>query len=317
MPESFSQPCVTDLEQRLAPRRAAERLHQKGRMAHGRGDFVLRHHGLIVPLVRGAFVLAGLYRRGLANALRPVVREVRFEFPNLPAELDGRRILHLSDLHIDGIEGMAERVAELISGIRADLCVFTGDYRFEVEGCCDLIYPRMRTILSAVHAPQGVLGILGNHDEADIALGLAELGVRMLVNDAVEIAGGAWVIGVDDAHYYGCDDLSGPLAVIPPGAFRILLAHTPELYAEAGAAGIDLYLCGHTHAGQVCLPRIGPLLLNAVCPRPYTQGQWQHQGMKGYTSAGIGCSLLPMRFNCPPEIVVIEMVRRASGSNLG
>jgi predicted MPP superfamily phosphohydrolase len=162
-----------------------------------------------------------------------------------------------------------------------------------------------------------VLGILGNHDEADIALGLAELGVRMLVNDAVEIAGGAWVIGVDDAHYYGCDDLSGPLAVIPPGAFRILLAHTPELYAEAGAAGIDLYLCGHTHAGQVCLPRIGPLLLNAVCPRPYTQGQWQHQGMKGYTSAGIGCSLLPMRFNCPPEIVVIEMVRRASGSNLG
>jgi hypothetical protein len=169
----------------------------------------------------------------------------------------------------------------------------------------------MRTILQAVRARHGVLAILGNHDEADIALGLAKMGVRMLINDAVETAGGFWIIGVDDAHYYGCDDLSSPLATVPEGAFKLLLAHTPELYAEAAEAGIDLYLCGHTHAGQVCLPGIGPLLLNAACPRAYTRGRWRHRNTEGYTSSGVGCSLLPVRYNCPPEITRIELARPA------
>ena len=94
---------VSDLEWRLAPRRAAELLHHKGRTAHGHGDFMARHK-LVRPLVQGALLAAGLYGRGRANALRPVVRQMRFEFPNLPAEAEGFRILHLSDLHIDGLE---------------------------------------------------------------------------------------------------------------------------------------------------------------------------------------------------------------------
>ncbi len=307
---------VSDLEWRLAPRRAAELLHHKGRTAHGHGDFMARHRKLVRPLVQGALLAAGLYGRGRANALRPVVRHVRFELPNLPVEAEGFRILHLSDLHIDGQDGLAEAVAGLVRGLRVDLCVMTGDYRYGVEGPCDRVYAGMHTILEAVRARHGVLAILGNHDEADMAVRLAEKGTRMLINDAVRIAGGIAINGVDDAHYYGCDDLSTPLAAVPEGAFKLLLAHTPELYAEAAEAAIDLYLCGHTHAGQVRLPYWGPLMLNAACPRAYTQGRWRHGSTAGYTSAGVGCSLLPVRYNCPPEIAVIELARSGRRSGI-
>jgi hypothetical protein len=118
-----------------------------------------------------------------------------------------------------------------------------------------------------------------------------------------------WLIGVDDPHYYGCDDLAQALETVPANAFRLLLAHTPEMFDEAARSGIHLYLTGHTHGGQICVPRIGPLLLYAECPRTYTRGHWRHNGMQGYTSAGVGCSMLPVRYSCPPEIAVIELVK--------
>jgi predicted MPP superfamily phosphohydrolase len=233
---------------------------------------------------------------------------VRFEFPDLLPRLDGFRILHLADLHIDGMDGLAEIAARHIAQLPVDLCVMTGDYRFEVDGPCDEVYPRMRTILSSVRARHGVLAILGNHDEADIAVELENLGARMLINEAVGLPDhGLSVIGVDDSHYYGCDDLSAAVTAVPPGAFRLFLAHTPEIFAEAATAGIHLYLCGHTHAGQICLPKIGPPLLNAACPKAYTRGCWRHRQMHGYTSAGLGCSMVPVRYYCPPEITVIEL----------
>jgi predicted MPP superfamily phosphohydrolase len=146
------------------------------------------------------------------------------------------------------------------------------------------------------------------------------MGVQVLVNDSVEVGSGAQairVIGVDDPHYYGCDDLAAALADVPADAFKVLLAHSPEMYEEAAQAGIHLYLCGHTHAGQIRLrvPFTGRLfapLKNADCPREYADGAWRHRTMQGYTSAGLGSSLLPVRYNCPPEIVIIELRRSAS-----
>jgi uncharacterized protein len=79
------------------------------------------------------------------------------------------------------------------------------------------------------------------------------------------------------------------------------------MYRESSDNAIHLYLCGHTHGGQIRLPGIGHLRQNAQCPRSYAQGHWKHNDMHGYTSAGVGCSMLPVRFNCPPEIVLIEL----------
>jgi predicted MPP superfamily phosphohydrolase len=116
-------------------------------------------------------------------------------------------------------------------------------------------------------------------------------------------------MGVDDPHFFGCDDLHEASRGVPERAFKLLLAHTPELYKDAAEAGVDLYLTGHTHAGQVRFPFVGALAQLADCPRAFAFGHWRHQRMLGYTTAGAGCSLLPVRFNCPPEIVIIELAR--------
>ncbi len=251
-----------------------------------------------------------MLRRGERNALDPRLRTIGLEFANLPASFDGFRILHLSDIHADGLEGLVQALCTRLGGLEADLCVLTGDYRYEVEGSCATVYPQMERILGCVRSKHGILGILGNHDFAEKVTHLERMGVRMLMNDSLEIyRGGAsiWVTGVDDPHYYGCDDLSGALSGVPQGAFTVLLAHSPELFEEAADRAVDLYLCGHTHAGQICLPGGIPIVLNASCPRHLARGLWRYRQVQGYTSAGIGCSLLPVRFNCPPEIAVLEL----------
>jgi hypothetical protein len=240
------------------------------------------------------------------------VRRITLQFDDLPAELDGFKLLHISDFHIDGVDGLAEALAEALKNIKADLCVFTGDYRFEDRGPCDRVYPRMRIVCEAISAKHGIYGILGNHDAAEVAFGMEEVGVRMLVNEAVEIAqnGGAlWVVGVDDPFDYRCHDIPGALSTVPARAFKILLAHAPELYEQANSLGISLYLAGHTHAGQIRLPLLGAVKHNAKCPPAYRFGLWRHGRMTGYTTAGVGCSSLPIRYNCPPEIVLFELKR--------
>ena len=269
---------------------------------------------LIRPLLKGGLRLAGLYKRGTENAISPVIRRVSLEFPALPPAFDGFQILQISDLHIDGTDGLAEALVPLLSDLRPDLCVLTGDYRYEDRGSCEAVYPLMRSIVSSISATHGIFGILGNHDSAEIAFELEETGVRMLINESAEITRGAdsiWLVGVDDPFDYQCDDLDGALRNVPPQALKILLAHAPELYNEAAESGVDLYLCGHTHAGQIRLPLIGSLRHNAMCPKALSYGAWTYKQMQGYTTSGAGCALVPVRFNCPPEVVMIELRAKA------
>ena len=256
--------------------------------------------------------MAGLYERARANTLQPAVRHVRLEFARLPERWHGFRILHLSDFHIDGVDGLTEVLSDRLPFLPVDLCVLTGDYRFDVHGPCDRVYPRMQRILHAIRSRNGVIGILGNHDCADIAVELEKMGVRMLLNESLALGPAAnplWIVGVDDPHYYGCDNLPAALDGVPADDFKLLLAHTPEMFQEAFSAGIDLYLSGHTHAGQIRLPGVGALAQLADCPRALAYGHWRHGRMQGYTTAGVGCSLLPVRLNCPPEIVILELAK--------
>jgi predicted MPP superfamily phosphohydrolase len=304
----------------IAERSLAERL--KNRIAveeqFARTGRKLRHKPLLLrherlwlrPLLKLSLQAAGLYSRGVRNALKPVVRELPLYFANLPAGLDGFQILHLSDLHIDGVDGLSDILEDVLSNLHPDVCVMTGDYRFEDDGPCGALFPKMRAITSSISAKYGTFAILGNHDASEIAFALEEMGVRMLINEAVEIRDGRtplWLAGIDDPFDYRCDDIPGALSAVPSNAFKILLAHTPELFTQASGHSVDLYLCGHTHGGQIRLPKIGAVRQNADCPSEYAYGHWIHNGMQAYTSAGIGCSSLPVRFNCPPEIVLIEL----------
>ncbi len=88
-----------------------------------------------------------------------------------------------------------------------------------------------------------------------------------------------------------------------PG-IRILLSHTPEIYRQAAHSDFNLLLSGHTNGGQICLPGGAPIMLDSVLPRRLGCGVWRHHAMYGYTSVGAGTSIVPVRFNCAPEVTL-------------
>jgi uncharacterized protein len=301
----------TTLTEALKPRLEVEEYFRRSGRTLRKNRFRLWFNKYVkTAILRMAFKLSGIYGRGVRNSTALVMRRVEFRLAGLPSAFRGFRILHLSDFHVDGVDGLAERLGSVLKDLRPDLCVFTGDYRFELMGPCEAVYPRMRKIVSSICAAHGTLAILGNHDAAEIAYHLEEMGVRMLVNEAVELRQGdssIWIAGLDDQFDYQCADLPRALRAVPEGAFTILLAHDPQLYEQAVERGIALYLCGHTHAGQIRLPLLGAVKKNAPVPRKLVQGKWAVRRMQGYTSWGAGCSTIPVRYNCPPEIAVIEL----------
>jgi len=143
----------------------------------------------------------------------------------------------------------------------------------------------------------------------------------MLLNECEPIERGdatIYLAGIDDAHFYRVDNIEKAASGIPHEAFSILLSHTPEIYRQAAHAGFDLLLSGHTHGGQICLPGSIPLTLGSVLPRRFGAGAWIYHNMAGYTSSGVGSSIVPVRINCLPEIT-LHRLRRAEegGSSVG
>jgi predicted MPP superfamily phosphohydrolase len=94
----------------------------------------------------------------------------------------------------------------------------------------------------------------------------------------------------------------------------VLISHTPEIYRQAAHADFDLLLSGHTHGGQICLPGGIPITLDSALPRSLGSGPWKYHDMIGYTSVGAGTSILPARFNCPPEITLHHLQPPRSAS---
>jgi predicted MPP superfamily phosphohydrolase len=166
-------------------------------------------------------------------------------------------------------------------------------------------------VVRALTAP--AYGVIGNHDFIEFVPPLEEAGVRILLNETVVVewhGARLYLSGVDDPHFYETDSLDKAAESLPASAKAILLSHSPEIYRQAAAADYSLMLCGHTHAGQICLPGGVPILTNARGPRRIKSGPWRHRQMRGYTSPGVGCSGVPVRFFCPPAVTV-HTLRRA------
>jgi len=316
----MDQAIFTELEQRLGREYLGQRLryqvdHSARWFGHGYGGFHWENVETIPWLLKGLLKAIGCYRRGLRNAQDYRVVDVDVPLLRLPREFDGLRILHLSDLHADVWPDQGRRLLDQIKGRSFDLCVITGDYRFLTFGDYGPVAQVMVELLAALQCEFGTVGILGNHDFIEKVPLLERLGIRLLINEAWPMIRGRarlWLVGVDDPHFYGLHDLPKALADIPPGDAKILLVHTPEIIGAAEAAGIDYYLCGHTHGGQICLPGGIPIFFNARCSRRYSAGSWQINGMRGYTSRGTGSSGLPVRFCCPPEITLHRLVKADS-----
>jgi uncharacterized protein len=278
-------------------------------------------------LLAAAGLSAGLAAWMNFEARRVTVRETDVELNRLPASFEGTRIFFISDIHRRLLDRRV--VEQAAAGGRVDLVLIGGDLR---ERGVPLSRTRSNIKLLASLGP--VYMVYGNHDYDDQAreleVLLREEGVRVLSNDSVVLeqrgGGRLRLAGVDDAKS-GRDRLEMTLAppVDSPGRIEqdctILLAHDPimiEKLMNRPELYVDLVLAGHTHGGQLVLPRIGPLY------RSYTtltyQGGWYElkvreaageRRLRLFVSKGYGTSHLPLRLNAPAEAHVL-ILRQAS-----
>ena len=275
-----------------------------------------RHHWFELFLMMKAFEFTlhftGWYKRGVKNAENIVLREIPLYFPNLPKAFDGFTILHLSDLHLDGMKGLEDRILRTLDNREVDLCVLTGDYRTALHGLHKHIINGLKYIIDGIKSRHGFIGILGNHDGCHMVNPMEHIGIQMLINSTCLIHQNGERIqfaGTDDVHYYYTDQALHTLEHAED-EFTIALIHSPELYDMAAQMGVDLYLCGHTHAGQVCLPGGKALLTHLNRGRQFYRGHWRYQDMQGFTHAGIGTSGIPVRFNTQGEILIHHLHRQ-------
>jgi uncharacterized protein len=301
---------LRSLEQRLGPIHARQRLgietdHEAQVFGQGLTFFHLENSSLAPAIIENALKLTGLYWRARRNAERIVVKRNELRFAALPSQFDGYTILHISDMHVDMSQAAMKHLAELVVGLRYDLCVLTGDYRGKTFGPFEAALEGVASVRARLHGP--IYGVLGNHDTIRMVPAMEAMGIRILLNECEVIARGDQCIhlaGVDDAHFFRVDNIEKAASEIPKDAFSILLSHTPEIYRQAAHANFNLMLSGHTHGGQLCLPGSIPIKLEAVLPRRMGAGAWHYHNMTGYTSVGAGSSVVAVRLNCPPEITL-------------
>lgn len=282
------------------------------------------HIGLGVLAV--AAVGAGISGYHYVTAVEPAnfeVKEVRLALPRLTPAFDGLRLVQISDIHLGGWmdRDRLERVVNLALEQHPDVYLLTGDYLLgygwspERAGLLAQLTEAIRPL--AQDAP--VMGILGNHDTRSSARAVrgmfARAGVTDLSNAVYTLRRRGpqgeeqfHIAGVDD-YYTGDARLNRVLRHLPDQGGAILLAHEPD-YADISAATgrFDLQISGHTHGGQIVLPRVGPIALPRY-GRKYPLGLYRVGNMWQYTNRGVGMGPFPVRLNCRPEISVFVLTR--------
>jgi predicted MPP superfamily phosphohydrolase len=298
------------LEERLGPLRVRQRMdierdHDAQIFGKGLLSFQIMNWYPVHSVIRNALKLTGLYWRGRRNTGRVLLKRNDILFQELPPLFDGFTILHLSDMHVDMNEVAMQHLVELVDGMQYDLCVLTGDYRGKNFGPFEATLDGVARVRA--HLKEPIYGVIGDHDTIQMVPGLEAMGIRMLLNESAVIVRGdqqIYLAGIDDAHCLKVENIEKAASQIPSGNFSILLSHTPEIYRQAAQADFNLLLSGHTHGGQICLPGSIPIILDAVLPRRMGAGPWHYHNITGYTSVGAGSSVVPVRFNCPPEITL-------------
>jgi uncharacterized protein len=272
-------------------------------------------------LVLSATLLSALVGLGYAGSRRLVVRRLDVRVDDLPAGLDGMRIAQISDLHVGPHTSRRHlaRVAAAVREARPDLIAVTGD---QVDDHARDVEP-FAAAFHGLSAPLGVFAIPGNHDVyagwPAVHQGLEAMGMTVLVNLAVPLErNGArfWVAGTGDpAGRRGtpvAPDIERTLAAVPQGVFTLVLAHNPALWPALADHGVDLTLSGHTHYGQIAIPRLGWSLASPFLE--YAMGRHRRNGSQLYINPGTNYWGIPFRLGTPPEVTLLTL-RRLNAKN--
>ncbi len=255
----------------------------------------------------GAIAVYAVYVR--ARWVR--VQHIHLSLKGLPKAFDGFRIAHLSDLHIGNFwpSHVAMRWVKMTQALGPDLVVLTGD----LVVSRDAFHKDAADALRAMHAPCGVLAVLGNHDclgdPAKLSAVLERAGVQVLRNTSIVVDRGDGklvIAGVDDPTFCHAD-IKGALAATVVCPVTIMLAHDPDLFPQIADEGVSLVLSGHTHGGQFAVPFCARWLNLTKLSHRYHYGLYRRGASTLIVHAGLGTTGPPARLGVPPEIVMIHL----------
>jgi predicted MPP superfamily phosphohydrolase len=283
---------------------------------------------LLLSGVLATAITAWFYVFRLAPRWVETVR-LRVSVPNLPAEWEGVRISHLSDLHIGGPRvslDMLHKARRICDGFEPDLVAITGDF-FDCG-----VWSDPGSTLSDWPTGVPVLAVFGNHDHRggyeffrSLNETLSQNGVVVLYNGAAQIqlrGRHAWIVGVDDPYAFR-SDAARAFSGLPDGEDALLfLAHSPAGINNVPFGKARIMLAGHTHGGQVRLMPSGEIpfikLIRRINRAPIRNDPPFHHGIHWYagavvvTSNGLGVSQIPARFRTRPQVILIELTAAAT-----
>jgi uncharacterized protein len=258
----------------------------------------------IAPVIGTGF---GIVRR---NQFR--LSEVNIPVPNLPKDLDGLRIVQVTDIHLSQFLGEQEfaRAIDMANETLANLALVTGDL---ITRRGDPLDACLRQ-LARLRADAGVLGCLGNHEVYALAQDYVtaqgrRIGIEFLRLQSKLLRFGGAAINFAGVDYQRMHSryLAGADRLIVPGALNVLLSHNPDVFPVAAAQGYDLTIAGHTHGGQVDFEILHQHLDVARYFTPYVRGLYRTEKSSVYVSTGLGTIGVPVRIGAPPEVSLLRL----------
>jgi uncharacterized protein len=237
---------------------------------------------------------------------------VTLPIAGLSPALDGLRILHLTDMHARRFWDPA--YDDLIAGVAKsppDFLLFTGDF-VDAKHDFQPALPTVGRLFSALSARLGKFAILGNHDSDLVGAAAGAWGVTMLDQRRLVVQSPHAAVELIGLPGVSREDLKPrfikSLPPKQPGMCRIALSHFPDMIRRTPSLCPDLYLCGHTHGGQVCLPNGRPLVSHDSLPRRFSRGIHFAYATWIVTNRGLGfSSYITMRLFCPAEVIEITL----------
>jgi uncharacterized protein len=242
------------------------------------------------------------------------VREVDVPLPNLPPDLDGLRLLHLSDIHLSAFLSEQEfaRVIDSSNELRPHAALVTGDM---ISSAGDPLDACLRQ-LGRLRSDAGTFACMGNHEryagaEDYSATAGASLGIEFLRSQSRLLQFGNARLNLAGVDYQRIGPreqyLPGAERLISPGAVNVLLSHNPDVFPTAALQGYNLLLAGHTHGGQVTIEILDQNINPARFFTPFVYGLYRDRDAAAYVTRGIGTIGIPARIGAPPEISLLRL----------
>ena len=244
------------------------------------------------------------------------VREVELAIPNLGPDLQGLRLVQISDIHLGSFYSpdQLRRVVDQANGLGADLAVITGDL---ISSYGDPLEEAVAE-LARLRPPAGIYGCLGNHEivaecEALTVQLAARRGIRILRSQSATLRFGRSRLNIAGVDYQrlGSPYLADAAKMVREGEFNLLLSHSPDVFPVAVEQNWDVVLSGHTHGGQITLEYLNSRLNPARFYTPYTYGKYTQSNSSLFVTSGLGTVGVPARLGTNPEIVSIRLTSRA------